>query len=143
MAKEEKDYKEILKRQITFINECFEKQENISLEEARKTLMLIGMFSKFKEKSSVYKVSNLKLAHNCHDVLQLGYRLISKEASIALTNPNNENIIIILGQFGIISTLEGYLEKEIQIPLEILDEMSKRTIVSMEKSHKIFKKINK
>ena len=33
MAKEEKDYKEILKRQITFINECFEKQENISLEE--------------------------------------------------------------------------------------------------------------
>lgn len=142
MNKEKYRSKEILLKQISKIDEHFDNSETVPYEEARNTLLLVGMVSKIKEKHSVSKVSDLRIRHSCYHTLQRSYRTISKEASIALNNITDNNLAIILGQFGILQNLEEYLEKERDIPLNILMEMNARTVKSINESAKTFKKIN-
>ena len=142
MNKEKDNSKEILLKQITLIDEYFDKKESIPYEEACKTLLMIGLVSKEKEKNIVSKVSDLKINHSCYHTLQMSYRIISKEASVALNNVTDDNIAIILGQFGILDNLEAYLKKEDDIPINILMKMNERTVKGIGESSKIFKKIN-
>ena len=139
----EKTYsKEDLLNQIYKIDECFNNKEPIPYEEAYKTLLMVGIVSKEKEKGSVSKVSDLKISHNCYHTLQRGYRTVFLEASFTLNNITDKNLAIILGQFGILANLEEYLEKEQEIPLNILMEMNARTIKGIGESAKVFKRIN-
>ena len=142
MQKEKVDSKEVLLKHIAKIDEYFNNKEPIPYEEAHNVLLLVGMLSKIKEQESISKVSNLKVGHNCYHTLQRSYRIISKEASLALNNPTDDNLVIITGQFGILQNLEGYLKQEDKIPLEILMEMNARTIKGIKASEKVFKKIN-
>ena len=142
MNEEKNNIKEILLKQISLIDKYFDNKEEISYEEARKTLLMVGIVSKEKEKYSVSKVSDLKIEHSCYHTLQRSYRIISKETSIALNNITDNNITIILGQFGILGSLEEYLKRENDIPLEILIEMNERTVKGIRESYKVFKKIN-
>lgn len=141
MDKEKTNSKEILLKQIALIDKYFDNKEKVPYEEAMKTLLMIGVFSKEKEKYSV-KISDLKIKHNCYHTLQRSYRIISKESSIALNNITDDNIAIILGQFGILENLEDYLKKENDIPLDILMEMNKRTVKGIRESYKVFRKLN-
>ena len=143
MQKEKVDSKEVLLKHIAKIDEYFNNKEPIPYEEAHNVLLLVGMLSKIKEQESISKVSNLKVGHNCYHTLQRSYRIISKEASLALNNPTDDNLVIITGQFGILQNLEEYLKQEDKIPLEILMEMNARTIKGIKESEKVFKKINK
>ncbi len=144
MSREKVYSREILLKQIALINKYFDDEEHIPYKEAFKTLILVGMTSKKNEKNSVSKVSDLKIKHNCYHTLQQCYRTISKEVSFTLINNiTDDNVAIILGQFGIVQNLEQYLEKEEEIPLNILNEMNKRTVKSIGESAKTFKKINK
>ncbi len=142
MNEEKNNIKEILLKQISLIDKYFDNKEEIPYEEARKTLLMVGIVSKEKEKYSVSKVSDLKIEHSCYHTLQRSYRIISKETSIALNNITDNNITIILGQFGILGSLEEYLKRENDIPLEILIEMNERTVKGIRESYKVFKKIN-
>lgn len=142
MDNKEKDSETIILEQLAYINDCHDNGLSIPYEEKRKTLLMIGMNSKIKEKGSVFKVSNLSLRHHCYDVLQLSYRIISKEASFTINNLTDENFIIIIEQYGITLVLEQYLKQEKEIPLEVLIKMSNRTIHAIDKSAKVFKKIN-
>ena len=142
MNEEKNNIKEILLKQISLIDKYFDNKEEIPYEEARKTLFMVGIVSKEKEKYSVSKVSDLKIEHSCYHTLQRSYRTISKETSIALNNITDNNITIILGQFGILGSLEEYLKRENDIPLEILIEMNERTVKGIRESYKVFKKIN-
>ena len=141
MDKEKTNSKEILLKQIALIDKYFDNKAKVPYEEAMKTLLMIGVFSKEKEKYSV-KISDLKIKHNCYHTLQRSYRIISKESSIALNNITDGNIAIILGQFGILENLEDYLKKENDIPLDILMEMNKRTVKGIRESYKVFRKLN-
>lgn len=142
MQKEKVDSKEVLLKQLTKINEYFNNKEHVPENEARKALLMIGMFAKEKEKGGIFKVSDLKTNHNCHPTLQQSYRIVSKEASFSLNNITDENLSIIIGQFIILQNLEEYLEKEKDIPLNILMEMNARTVKGIGESEKVFKKIN-
>ena len=64
------------------------------------------------------------------------------ESSFSLNNITDENLSIIRGQFIILQNLEEYLEKEKDIPLNILMEMNARTVKGIGESEKVFKKIN-
>ena len=88
------------------------------------------------------KFKVIKGTGTSYPTLQQSYRIISKEASLALNNPTDDNLVIITGQFGILQNLEGYLKQEDKIPLEILMEMNARTIKGIKESEKVFKKIN-
>ena len=142
MQKEKVDSKEVLLKQISKIDEYFNKKEPIPYEEALKTLLMIEEASERGEKSTICHVSRLDVRHNCYRTLQGSYRAISKETSIALNNPTDDNLAIILGQFGILENLEKYLKKEQEIPLNILMEMNARTVKGISESEKVFKKIN-
>lgn len=142
MNEEKNNIKEILLKQISLIDKYFDNKEEIPYEEARQTLLMVGIVSKEKEKYSVSKVSDLKIKHSCYHTLQRSYRIISKETSIALNNITDNNITIILGQFGILGSLEEYLKRENDIPLEILIEMNERTVKGIRESYKVFKKTN-
>lgn len=134
--------KENILEQITLINNDLSVNKEISYEEKEKVLLMIRKDSEVKEKNCFTHITNLKVRHHCYDALQLSYRIISKEAAVALTNPTDENLVIILGQYGVTQVLEQYLKKEQEIPLEVLIEMSNRTIHTIDKSSKVFKKIN-
>lgn len=127
---------------ISKIDEYFNKEEHVPYEEAYNILVLIGVLSKKKEQESVSKVSDLKVKHNCYHTLQRSYRIIFKETSFALNNITDNSLAIIIGQFGILGSLEEYLKREKEIPLNILMEMNARTIKSIKESEKVFKKIN-
>ena len=143
MQKEKVETKEILMKQIKLIDDYFTKDKPIPYNEARKTFLLVGMVSKINEKNSISRVTNLRAEGDiCYHTLQQSYRIISKEASFSLlNNPTDDNLAIILGQFGILLNLEKYLlEKE--IPLNVLMEMNERTVKGIGESAKKFKKIN-
>lgn len=142
MQKEKVNSKEVLLKQISKINEYFNNKETIPEDEAVKTLLMVGMASKIGEKNTICHISRLDVRHNCYLTLQGSYKAISKEASIALNNPTNDNLAIIIGQFGILQYLKQYLEREKEIPLNILLEMNARVVKGISKSEKIFKKIN-
>ena len=142
MQKEKVDSKEVLLKHIAKIDEYFNNKEPIPYEEAHNVLLLVGMLSKIKEQESISKVSNLKVGHNCYHTLQRSYRIISKEASFTLNNITDKNLAIIIGQFGILQYLEQYLEREKEIPLNILMEMNARVVKGISESEKVFKKIN-
>ena len=127
---------------ISKIDEYFNKEEHVPYEEAYNILVLIGVLSKKKEQESVSKVSDLKVKHNCYHTLQRSYRIIFKETSFALNNITDNSLAIIIGQFGILGSLEEYLKREKEIPLNILMEMNARTIKCIKESEKVFKKIN-
>ena len=141
MQRERTDSKEVLLKQITKIDEYFNNKKPVPEDEGRKALLMIGMYAKEKEKYSV-RVSDLKINHNCYHTLQKSYRIISKEASVALNNITDNNLAIIIGQFGILQYLEHYLEGEKNISLNILMEMDARTVKGIKESEKVFKKIN-
>ena len=142
MMKEKKTSSEVLGEQIKLVNEYFNDNTPVPLEDIKKTLLMIGMASKISEKNTISHISRLDVRHNCYPTLQQSYRIISKEASLALNNPTDDNLVIITGQFGILQNLEGYLKQEDKIPLEILMEMNARTIKGIKESEKVFKKIN-
>lgn len=142
MQKEKVDSKEVLLKQISKINEYFNNKETVPEDEALKTLLMVGMASKIAEKNTICHISRLDVRHNCYLTLQGSYKAISKEASIAINNPTNDNLAIIIGQFGILQYLEHYLENEKDIPLSVLMEMNDRTVKGIGKSEKVFKKIN-
>ena len=142
MYKEKVDSKEVLLKQISKVDEYFNNEEEIPYEEALKTLLMIEEASERGEKSTICHISRLDVRHNCYRTLQGSYRAISKETSIALNNPTDDNLAIILGQFGILENLKKYLEKEKDIPLNILMEMNARTVKGIGESEKVFKKIN-
>lgn len=142
MQREMIDKKGELLNFITKIDDYFNKEGHVPYEEAYNVLLLIRMISKIKEQDSVSKVSDLKIKHNCYHTLQRSYRIISKETTIALNNITDNSLAIIIGQFGILGSLEEYLEREKEIPLNILMEMNARTIKGIKESEKVFKKIN-
>lgn len=142
MQKDNIDNKEVLLKQFTKINEYCDKEESIPYEEKRKTLLMIGMASKIGEKNTICHISRLDVGHNCYHTLQGSYRIVSKEASLALNNITDENLFILIGQFIILQNLEEYLAKEKEIPLNILMEMNARVIKGISESEKVFKKIN-
>ena len=142
MNKEKKKSSDTLYEQIELINGYFNNNTPIPIEDIRKTLLMIGMAAKISEKNTISHISRLDIRHNCYPTLQQSYRIISKEASFALNNPTDDNLAIIIGQFGILQYLEQYLEKEKDIPLNILMEMNARTIKGIGESEKVFKKIN-
>ena len=141
MQKEKVDSKEVVLKQISKVNEYFNTKKPVPEDEGRRALLMIGMYAKVKEKDSS-KVTDLKINHNCYHTLQRSYRIISKEASFTLNNITDKNLAIIIGQFGILQYLEQYLEKEKDIPLNILMEMNARTVKGIGESEKVFKKIN-
>ena len=134
--------KEVLLKQISKIDEYFNNKETIPEDEARKALLMIGMASKIGEKNTICHISRLDVSHNCYRTLQGSYRMVSKEASFTLNNITDENLSIIIGQFIILQNLEEYLEKEKEIPLNILMEMNARVVKGISESEKVFKKIN-
>ena len=142
MQKEKVDSKEVLLKQISKIDEYFNKEEPIPYEEKRKTSLMIGMAAKIGEKDTIFNISRLDIKHKCYDTLQQSYRLLSKEASITLNNITDENLFILIGQFIILQNLEEYLEREKDIPLSILIKMNDRTVKGIGESAKVFKKIN-
>ena len=142
MMKENKNSNEVLYEQIKLVNKYFNDNIPIPLEDKKKTLLMIGMAAKISEKNTISHISRLDVRHNCYPTLQQSYRIISKEASLALHNPTDDNLAIIMGQFGILQNLEEYLKQEDKIPLEILMEMNARTIKGIKASEKVFKKIN-
>ncbi len=142
MQKEKVDSKEVLLKQISKIGEYYNKEEPIPYEEKSKTLLMIGMASKIGEKNTICHISSLDIKHKCYDTLQQSYRLLSKEASITLNNITDENLLILIGQFIILQNLEEYLEKEKEIPLNILMKMNARVVKGISESEKVFKKIN-
>lgn len=142
MMKEKKTSSEVLGEQIKIVNGYFNDNTPVPLEDIKKTLLMIGMASKISEKNTISHISRLGVRHNCYPTLQQSYRIISKESSFALHNPTDDNLAIIMGQFGILQNLEGYLKQEDKIPLEILMEMNARTIKGIKASEKVFKKIN-
>ena len=143
MMKENKNSNEVLYEQIKLVNKYFNDNIPIPLEDKKKTLLMIGMVSKISEKNTISHISRLDVRHNCYPTLQQSYRIIYKESSFALNNPTDDNLAIVVGQFGILQNLEGYLKQEDKIPLEILMEMNARTIKGIKESEKVFKKINK
>ena len=143
MMKEKKTSSEVLGEQIKIVNGYFNDNTPVPLEDIKKTLLMIGMASKISEKNTISHISRLDVRNNCYPTLQQSYRIISKESSFALHNPTDDNLAIIMGQFGILQNLEGYLKQEDKIPLEILMEMNARTIKGIKESEKVFKKINK
>ena len=143
MMKEKKTSSEVLGEQIKIVNGYFNDNTPVPLEDIKKTLLMIGMASKISEKNTISHISRLGVRHNCYPTLQQSYRIISKESSFALHNPTDDNLAIIMGQFGILQNLEEYLKQEDKIPLEILMEMNARTIKGIKESEKVFKKINK
>lgn len=142
MMKEKKTSSEVLGEQIKIVNGYFNDSTPVPLEDIKKTLLMIGMASKISEKNTISHISRLGVRHNCYPTLQQSYRIISKESSFALHNPTDDNLAIIMGQFGILQNLEEYLKQEDKIPLEILMEMNARTIKGIKASEKVFKKIN-
>ena len=143
MMKKNKNSNEVLYEQIKLVNKYFNDNIPIPLEDKKKTLLMIGMAAKISEKNTIFHISRLDVRHNCYPTLQQSYRIISKESSFALHNPTDDNLAIVVGQFGILQNLEGYLKQEDKIPLEILMEMNARTIKGIKESEKVFKKINK
>ena len=133
---------DVLYKSLTLIDNYFNQNKPVPYEEGCKALILVGMISKIKEKYSISKISNLKVDHNCYNTLQLNYRIISKEASFALRNMTDDNLAIIISQFGFTELFEQYLEQE-NIPLPLLLKINERTIKCMEESVKKFKKINR
>ena len=142
MDKEKKKGSDALYEQIDLINGYFNNNTPIPIEDIRKTLLMIGMASKISEKNTISHISRLDVSHNCYPTLQQSYRIISKEASFALNNPTDDNLAIIIGQFGILQYLKQYLEREKEIPLNILMEMNARVVKGIKKKKKVFKKIN-
>lgn len=142
MMKGKKTSSEVLGEQIKIVNGYFNDNTPVPLEDIKKTLLMIGMASKISEKNTISHISRLGVRHNCYPTLQQSYRIISKESSFALHNPTDDNLAIIMGQFGILQNLEEYLKQEDKIPLEILMEMNARTIKGIKASEKVFKKIN-
>ena len=140
---EKENYKDIILEQFIKINELYDKHKDISIEEKYKTFLLIKMAAKKGESNTIFHISRLDVRHNCYPTLQQSYRIISKEASFALNNPTDDNLLLIMGQFGILLSLEEYLKQEDKIPLEILMEMNERCVLAVDKSSKVFKKINK
>lgn len=141
MQKEKVNSREAILKHITKIDEYFNNKEHVPESEGHEALLMIGMYAKEKAKYS-FRVSDLKINHNCYHTLQKSYRIISKETSFALDNITDENLSIIIGQFGILQYLEYYLEGEKDIPLNILMEMDARTVKGIKESEKVFKKIN-
>ena len=132
---------DVLYKHLNLIDNYFEQNKPIPYKDSCKALLLVGMVSKIKEKYSISRISNLKVEHNCYSTLQVSYRIISKEASFALRNITDDNLAIIIGQFGFTQLLEQYLSQE-DIPLQLLLKINERTVKCMGESVKKFKKIN-
>ncbi len=123
------------------INGFFNENREIPDDVKHKTLMLIDFVSKEKEEFYIPKVSDLKIRHNCYHTLKRSFNIISKETSVALLNSTDENLAIIMGQFIVLDSLDKHLTDE-EIPIEILNEMNNRTVVAVNESFKVFRKIN-
>lgn len=143
MIKDKIANKESLLKQFAKMDEYYANDKYIPYEEVRKTLSVIAKASEKAEGDYIYHVASLDVKHNCYHALQRGYRIISEESSYALLNsPTDDNLAIIMVQFGTLCILEEYLKDEKAISLAILNEMSDRTVKRISESAKTFKKIN-